>query len=48
MHDPEDEPVFTGTMDFAFELDANLDLPGIKRLMMKELASYDPKYASMS
>ena len=26
LHDPEDEPVFAGAIDFSFETDPNLDL----------------------
>lgn len=48
MHDPEDEPNFKGTMDFSFELDQDLDLEGIKKLMLKEISSYDAKYAAMA
>jgi len=44
MHDPEDEPDFEGQMDFAFELDPEIDINKLKSLMMKEIASYDPAY----
>ena len=44
MHDPEDEPVFDRVMDFAFETDPNLDLAQIKKLMMKEISSYNAAY----
>ena len=35
MHDPEDEPTFTGTIDFSFEDDMNLTLEKVKRLILK-------------
>ena len=35
MHDPEDEPVFEGTIDFSFEEDQNLNLEKLKRLILK-------------
>jgi serine/threonine protein kinase len=35
LHDPEDEPVFEGTIDFGFESDPNLDLDSIMRLIFK-------------
>ena len=44
MHDPEDEPIFEGQMDFGFETDASLDLDAVKRLILKELAHFNPTY----
>ena len=35
MHDPEDEPVFEGAIDFAFEEDPTLNLDKLKRLILK-------------
>ena len=35
MHDPDDEPVFPGTIDFSFEEDQNLTLEKVKRLILK-------------
>lgn len=35
MHDPEDEPVYTGTMDFSFEEDPTLNIEKLKRLILK-------------
>ena len=32
MHDPEDEPIFEGSMDFSFEEDASLNLEKLNRL----------------
>ena len=44
LHDPEDEPVFEGTIDFSFETDPSLDLVKIQRLIIKEIAYYNPEY----
>ena len=35
MHDPEDEPVFEGKVDFSFEEDQSLTLDKLKRLILK-------------
>lgn len=35
MHDPEDEPVFEGKIDFSFEEDSSLSLEKVKRLILK-------------
>ena len=35
MHDPDDEPEFSGTIEFSFEEDQNLTLEKIKRLILK-------------
>ncbi len=44
MHDPEDEPLFEGTIDFSFEDDTTLDLEKLKRLILQEIATYNPSY----
>lgn len=35
MHDPEDEPLFEGKIDFSFEDDQSLTLEKVKRLILK-------------
>lgn len=35
LHDPDDEPIFEGTIDFGFENDPNLDLDSIMRFIFK-------------
>ncbi len=35
MHDPEDEPIFEGTIDFSFEEDHELTLDSVKRFILK-------------
>lgn len=35
LHDPDDEPVFEGAMDFSFESDTSLTMVKIQRLLMK-------------
>jgi hypothetical protein len=35
MHDPEDEPEFTGSIDFSFEDDQSLNLEKVKRVILK-------------
>lgn len=44
LHDPEDEPVFEGAIDFSFETDPTLDLVKIQRLIIKEISYYNPEY----
>lgn len=44
LHDPEDEPVFEGTIEFSFESDPNLTLEDVKRLILQEISSYNPAY----
>ena len=44
LHDIEDEPVFEGTIDFSFETDPSLDLSKIQRLIIKEIAYFNPEY----
>ena len=46
LHDIEDEPVFEGTIDFSFETDPTLDLVKIQKLIIKEIAFYNPEYMS--
>lgn len=35
MHDPEDEPLFDGKIDFTFEEDSSLNIEKLKRLILK-------------
>ena len=35
MHDPEDEPIFEGKIDFSFEEDSSLTLDKLKRFILK-------------
>jgi len=44
LHDPEDEPLFVGTIDFSFEHDQKLTLDEVKKLILKEISSYNPAY----
>ena len=44
LHEPEDEPQFEGTIDFSFETDPNLDLIKVQRLIIREIAYYNPDY----
>lgn len=44
LHDPEDEPVFEGTVDFSFEKNPNLTLDDIKKIILKEISSYNAAY----
>ena len=48
MHDPEDEPEFEGQIDFSFEEDANLNLDKLKRLILREISSYNPSYYDLA
>jgi hypothetical protein len=48
MHDPEDEPEFEGEIDFSFEDDATLNLEKLKRLILKEISSYNPSYYDLA
>lgn len=43
-HDKDDEPLFEGTLDFAFEEDQNLTLDELKKLILKEIAAFDESY----
>lgn len=44
LHDPDDEPLFEGAIDFSFENDAKLSLDEIKRLILKEISFYNENY----
>jgi len=44
LHDPEDEPIFEGSIDFSFESDSKLSLDDIKKLILKEISSYNSAY----
>jgi serine/threonine protein kinase len=44
LHDPEDEPLFEGSIDFSFESDTKLSLDDIKNLILKEISFYNEKY----
>jgi serine/threonine protein kinase len=44
LHDPEDEPVFEGEIDFDFESDSNLSLDDIKKIILKEISTYNQSY----
>jgi len=44
LHDPEDEPLFEGHIDFSFENDSKLSLDDIKILIIKEISFYNPSY----
>lgn len=48
MHDPDDEPSFEGTIDFSFEEDPSLNLEKLKRLILKEISSYNPNYYDLA
>jgi serine/threonine protein kinase len=44
LHDPEDEPVFEGSIDFDFENDPNLTLEDVKKLILQEISIYNKAY----
>lgn len=44
LHDPDDEPVFEGEIDFNFESDPNLTLDDIKKLILQEISHYNSAY----
>lgn len=48
LHDEADEPSFQGKIDFAFEVDQTLDLTKIQRLIMQEIAFYNPAYYELA
>lgn len=48
MHDPEDEPDFEGQIDFVFEEDPSLNLEKLKRLILREISSYNPAYYDLA
>lgn len=44
LHDPEDEPLFEGEINFSFEEDPNLTLDDIKKIILKEISHYNAAY----
>lgn len=44
LHDPEDEPVFEGEIDFSFESNAGLTLEDVKKLILSEISFYNKSY----
>ena len=44
LHDPEDEPVFEGEINFDFENDPDLTLEDVKKLILQEISFYNPAY----
>lgn len=44
LHDPEDEPLFEGDINFDFELDAKITLEEIQQRILKEIVHYNPEY----
>ena len=44
LHDPDDEPLFEGEIDFSFENDPDLTLEDVKKLILQEISHYNPKY----
>ena len=48
MHDPEDEPGFEGALDFSFEEDQSLNLDKVKRLILREIAAFNPAYYDLA
>ena len=44
LHEPEDEPVFEGKIDFSFEGNANLTLEDVKKLILTEISFYNAAY----
>lgn len=44
LHDPDDEPVFEGEINFNFENDPNLTLEDVKKLILQEISHYNPSY----
>lgn len=44
LHDPDDEPLFEGEIDFSFEEDPNLTLDDIKKIILKEISHYNAAY----
>ena len=43
-HDEEEEPVFAGHIDFSFEQDKEMGMSKVQRLIIGEVAAYDPAY----
>ena len=48
LHDEDDEPVFKGKLDFSFETDTSLDLGKVQKLILKEIAFYNPAYFELA
>ncbi len=48
MHDPDDEPVFNQALNFTFEEDSSMDLDKLKRLILQEIAFYNPAYYDLA
>lgn len=44
LHDPDDEPIFDGQIDFSFENNSELTLEDVKKLILQEISSYNPAY----
>lgn len=44
LHDPDDEPVFDGEIDFSFENDTTLTLEDVKKLILHEISHYNAAY----
>lgn len=44
LHDPEDEPIFEGEIDFSFESNADLTVEDVKKLILKEISTYNIRY----
>ena len=44
LHDPDDEPIFEGEIDFSFENDPNLTLEDVKKLILQEISFYNQAY----
>jgi serine/threonine protein kinase len=47
LHDPDDEPIFEGDIDFSFESNADLTLEGVRKLILQEISSYNIHYQNM-
>ncbi len=47
LHDPEDEPVFEGEINFDFELDAKISLEEIQKRILREITTYNPEYEDL-
>lgn len=48
MHDPDDEPVFVGQIDFSFEDDQSMTLEKLKRIILREISTYNPAYYDLA
>jgi serine/threonine protein kinase len=47
LHDPDDEPIFEGDIDFSFESNADLTLEDVRKLILQEISSYNIHYQNM-